>query len=215
LYQLLVELSQLGKKLLFVRADRAPSLRRVLRLKLGDRFEDEFLAFDDLDVALEWCEDRLLERANANFIEKTVPLEGFAIANKLTDDELNALRPLLKKRSYNAGENIINAGDRAGELYLLTRGKASVLITVDADAKKRLATVSAGVAFGEMALIDGQPRSAMVVADRETECLLLKLEDFEQLTETQPAIKIKLLQNLCLDLTGKLRKANRELQVFD
>jgi glutaminase len=215
LHQLLMELSQLGKKLLFVRADRAPSLRRVLKMKLGDRFENEFLAFDDLDVALEWCEDRLVERANANLIEKTIPLEDFAIANDLTDDELNALKPLLKTRSYRTGENIINAGDRAGELYLLTRGKASVLITVDADAKKRLATVSAGVAFGEMALIDRQPRSAMVVADRETECLLLTLEDFEQLTETQPAIKIKLLQNLCLDLTGKLRKANRELQVFD
>jgi glutaminase len=215
LHQLLLELSQLGKKLLFVRADRAPMLRRILRAKLGDRFAEEFRAFDDLDVALEWCEDRLLERGDTSLMEKTIALEGFAIVNGLTDDELNALKPLLKKRCYKTGEMIIDAGERAGELYLLTRGKVSVLIEVEGNMKKRLATLSAGVAFGEMALIDGKPRSAMVIADREVECLLLGLEDFDRLTETQPVIKMKLLQNLCLDLSGKLRKANRELQVFD
>jgi CRP-like cAMP-binding protein len=69
--------------------------------------------------------------------------------------------------------------------------------------------------FGEMAFIDGATRSADIVADTDVECHLLALEDFQALGKTHPAIKIKLLERLCLDLTGKLRKANRELNVFE
>ena len=71
------------------------------------------------------------------------------------------------------------------------------------------------MAFGEMAFLDGVPRSANIVADTEVECDLLTLADFEVLGKNQPALKIKILQRLCLDLTGKLRKANREMSVFE
>jgi glutaminase len=65
-----------------------------------------------------------------------------------------------------------------------------------------------------MAIIDRAPRSAMVVADTEVECDSLELEDFEALGLSAPAIKIKLLENLSLSLCRKLRKANRQLNVF-
>ena len=71
------------------------------------------------------------------------------------------------------------------------------------------------MAFGEMAVLDGAPRSAVVTADTEVECDLLRLEDFEKLSETQPQIKIALLRNIALGLSRKLRKANREISVFD
>ena len=71
------------------------------------------------------------------------------------------------------------------------------------------------MAFGEMAIIDRAPRSAMVIVDTEVECDLLGLEDFEEFGRSAPGIKIKLLENLSLGLCRKLRKANRELNVFD
>ena len=126
-----------------------------------------------------------------------------------------AVTALLQHRIYQRNEVIINAGDEARELFLLTRGNASVLITLASGAKKRLATFAAGMAFGEMAIIDRAPRSAMIVADSEVECHLLKLEDFERLSQTHPNIKIRLLENLSLSLCRKLRKANRELSVFE
>jgi glutaminase len=54
-----------------------------------------------------------------------------------------------------------------------------------------------------------------VTADTEVECDLLKLQDFEQLGESHPHVKIVLLNNLALSLSRKLRKANREISVFD
>jgi len=58
-------------------------------------------------------------------------------------------------------------------------------------------------------------RSAVVTADTEVECDLLKVEDFEKLGETHPHITIVILRNLALSLSRKLRKANREISVFD
>ena len=133
----------------------------------------------------------------------------------MTPAEITAVIALLQDRIYQRNEVIIHAGDDMRELFLLARGTASVLLTLASGAKKRLATFAAGMAFGEMAVIDRAPRSAMVVADSEVECHLLKLEDFERLGLTHPAIKIKLLENLSLSLSRKLRKANRELSVFD
>ena len=71
------------------------------------------------------------------------------------------------------------------------------------------------MAFGEMAMLDRAPRSAAVTADTEVDCDLLKLEDFDRLGESHPHIKIVLLRNLALGLSQKLRKANREISVFD
>lgn len=81
--------------------------------------------------------------------------------------------------------------------------------------RKRLATFSAGMAFGEMAVIERAPRSAMILADTDVVCDLLELEDFEALSRTRPQIKIKLLENLGLRLSRRLRDAHRMLQVFE
>ena len=66
-----------------------------------------------------------------------------------------------------------------------------------------------------MAVLDGAPRSAIIVADTEVQCDLLSVDAIRQLDTAAPAIKIKLLENLALSLSSKLRKANRELALFE
>jgi glutaminase len=91
----------------------------------------------------------------------------------------------------------------------------SVFITLPTGRRKRLATFSPGMAFGEMAILDRAPRSAMIVADTEIVCDVLLLRDFEALGATHPSIKIAMLENLARGLSRKLRKANRELTVLE
>jgi glutaminase len=71
------------------------------------------------------------------------------------------------------------------------------------------------MAFGEMAMLDRAPRSAQVIADTDVDCDLLRIEDFERLGSTHPQAKIKLLHNLALALSARLRKANREIRALD
>ena len=90
-----------------------------------------------------------------------------------------------------------------------------ILVPLTSGETKRVATVCPGMAFGELALLDGAPRSATVVADVDSECDILSLDDFNRLTEADPRIKIEVLKNLCVGFAGKLRETNRHLSVFD
>lgn len=215
-YQLLSKLLAVNKPVLFTHADRTPLLRHYMRAKLGERCQEMFRVFSDNDPALEWCENRLLEAALPQRVpDRTAPPEEYDLLSDLTSAELAMVVPLLCRRQYQPAEVIIKAGDEAREMFFLARGRVSVLVTLASGVQRRLATFSAGMVFGEMAVLDGAPRSATIVADSEVECDLLTRVDFERLSDSYPAIRIKLLESLSLSLCRRLRKANRELSVFD
>jgi glutaminase len=205
-----------GKSVLFTHTNQTPLLRRYMKARLGDRFPQLFRALDDNDLALEWCENRLLETVlPARAANGPLPPGQFELCAHFTPAETETFGSFLKRRVYQQTETIINVGEEAREMFFLARGGVSVFVTLGNGARKRLATFSAGMAFGEMAIIDRSPRSAMIVADTEVECDVLSLEDFDRLDTTHPGIKIKLLENLSHGLSRRLRKANRELSLFD
>ena len=173
-----------------------------------------FTPFCDVDLALEWAESRLLAKGQSVESQAltTVDYELFA---GFTAEELAVIGPHLERRTYKTGDALINAGDTASEIFLLACGHVSVLITLPSGATRRLASFSAGMAFGEMAVIDRSPRSATIKADTEVVSDLLKLEKLSAVEITHPRIKIKLLENLSLGLSLKLRKAKRKLSLFE
>ena len=216
LYQLLLRLQSRGCQVLFTNVARVPQLRRYLKSKLESRFEAEFRGYEDNDAALEWCENRLLaEKLPGAIADRVARLEEYEPFAGLTAGELEVLAPLLQRRHFRPGQVLVEFGAPASELFLIAKGSASVTVTLSSGMQKRLATFSAGMVFGEMAVLDGAPRSAVVTADTDLECDLLRVDDFERLEQTHPRIKIVLLRNLALGLSKKLRKANREISVFD
>jgi len=187
-----------------------------MKAKLGDAFDTDFLAFDESDLALEWCENRLLVfQVPPTRAEAGSKPEDYELFRGFSETELAQVIPLLERCRYQPGEVLIRNGERAEHLYLLARGQVSVWLPLENDTRRRLATVSAGMAFGEMAIIDRAPRSALVIADTEVECDRLSLDAIQSLESKDPRIKIRLLENLAQALSGKLRKANRELAVLD
>jgi glutaminase len=216
LWELTVRFSGVGKPVIFVHSERTPLLRRYMKVKLAAQFDELFRAFDDLDPALEWCESRVLAAALPGWsLERRVETERCELLQGFTPEEVAIVKSLLKRKSYQQGENIIRTGDEAREMFFIARGTVSVTIALPSGVEKRLATFSAGMVFGEMAVLDGAPRSAKIVADSEVECDLLTVEDFNGLGRTHPNIKIKMLENLCLGFCGRLRKANRQMGVLE
>ncbi len=215
-YDFQQKLQARGKKLIFTHNTTVPLLRRFLHIKLGPQFDTEFRAYHDNDLALEWCENQLLEKhlpdRPADF--RAGP-ETFDALAGLTTDELKTIGKLLQRRTFKAGETIITAGAAATEVFFLVGGCVSVVLAMASGTLRRLGTFSPGMTFGEMAIIDRAPRSATIVADTAVECDLLTVAEFDQLSQDHPHIKVKILQNLCQALTARLRKANRELSVFD
>jgi len=214
LYEIAIKLTACGRTVSFTHTDQVPLLRRVFKKKLPDTYADHFRTFPENDPALEWCEDRLLGAQQANLVAESSTVAECELLIGLSESEIAMLATLLETRKYPAGAAIIQVGDEARELFILATGRVSVLIG-EGEIPRRLATFSPGMVFGEVALIDQSPRSATIQADSEVECYVLSLAAFQQLGGSSPAIKIKLLENLSYGLCRKLRKANRELSVFD
>jgi len=214
LFEVFEQFTRAGKPILFAQSASLPLLRRYFKIKLGKRFDALYRAFDDSDLALEWCEDRLLDEALPARASRAVKPKDYELFAGLSRDELAIITDRLKRQPFRAGAVIIRGGEQAREVFFLARGTVSVFTPEADEDRKRLATFSGGMVFGEMAAIDRAPRSAMIVADTDVECDLLTLEDLDALDELYPAIKIKLLKNLNLTLCHRLRTVNRKLSVF-
>jgi CRP-like cAMP-binding protein len=96
-----------------------------------------------------------------------------------------------KEMSYKAGDSIVDEGTMGVGFYLILDGKAEVR-----KGGKILATLSKGQFFGEMSLIDEQPRSADVVAVAPTKCWALTSWAFAALVKTRPEIALNMLKEL-------------------
>ena len=98
--------------------------------------------------------------------------------------------------SFNAKTRIVSAGDPGDAFYVLLLGRAEVQ---RGRGRPRI-EIGPGAYFGEMALLDGAPRSATVVAKSETICLLLSRRKFEKVLKDEPAVAYALLRTLAARL---------------
>jgi len=210
-HDMLCNLHESGCLVLFTGLSNNSPLRRLIRTRLGERSDDLFRTFDELDAALQWSEDRLLARVMPSVPDTNIAVTRYELLNGLDREDVAVVQKFFERRNYAAGEVIIQAGEPARELFLLTRGIVSVFLPLENGRRKRLATFSPGMAFGEMAMIDHAPRSATIIADTEVSCDLLTVGKLTALGAVHPKIKIHILENLNLDLCRKLRKANREI----
>ena len=201
------ELHRRGKTLVFAEAG-------AWWQRLIDAGVDRDAFFADDDFALEHGENLLLARRFPGELwEARVPLANCALFAGLASGELDLLEAMLARRSYHAGQTIIAAGQASDELFVITDGAAMVSLPTQ-DGIARVDAFTSGMTFGELAFIDRSPRSANVTALGQVECRVLTRETFAQLDRDAPAVKIRLLENLALGLTGILRQANRELAVL-
>ena len=81
--------------------------------------------------------------------------------------------------------------------------------------KKRLFTFGAGVVFGEMAMLDGNPRSAQVMAEEDSEVYCLSQERFNHICTENPDVAVKLLKNISIVLSQRLRVRSEELRMLE
>ena len=166
--------------------------------------------FPDSDAALEYAEDELIRRSPTGpGLSEEVPLDALMALAGLSAAEHELVRRALERRVFRRGDVVIKEGDTDRSLFMISKGTASVKFRlVGADRDKRVASFSAGAIFGEVALLDHEPRSATVTADEELVCYVLDDARFRELVREHPSIAITLLTNLGRELSRRLRKAN-------
>src|SRR6185503_5909709 len=137
----------------------------------------------------------------AQFLRK-VPL-----FNNLSETDLARLSESSRERNYPRNSVILFEDDPGDALYVVVTGQVKVVLIGEDGREVILSVVHEGNFFGEMALIDDEPRSAHVIAMADSNLLVLRREDFQRRLQESPTIALGLL----LEMSRRLRKADDKI----
>ena len=114
---------------------------------------------------------------------------------------------LMRERSYPKGSVILFEDDPGDALYLVASGQVKVVLIGEDGREVILSVLGEGAFFGEMALLDDEPRSAHVIAMEDSIVLALRREDFRARLRASPEVAIALLK----ELSRRLRRADDQI----
>ncbi|BCL76093.1 transcriptional regulator [Jeongeupia sp. HS-3] len=135
-------------------------------------------------------------------MDKAKLLSGSSLFCELSHDELAGLAMHAQPRSVRAKEIIVAQGDGGDAMYAVLHGRLKVLRTSDEGREATLAILEAGEVFGEVAMLDGGPRTASVEALEPCELLVLRRDAVMQHLESHPKVMRQLIAALCHRLRG-------------
>lgn len=113
-----------------------------------------------------------------------------------------------QRRVYPKSSYVINEGDKSDYFYVVLSGKVKIVMADDEGREVILAILGAGEHFGELSLIDQQPRSASAVTMEESTLLLVTRDRFRECLLNDPA----LAEQFMVSLTQRLRVADRKIE---
>ena len=120
---------------------------------------------------------------------------------RVDDESLALCAAGLRVRRYRKNETIFHEGDPGDSLYIVESGSVKIVLAPpDGEDVAIIATLGRAEFFGELALLDGAPHSATAIAIEPTQTLVLRRETFDDLIETQPALRRALFAALAAEL---------------
>jgi CRP/FNR family cyclic AMP-dependent transcriptional regulator len=135
--------------------------------------------------------------------EKRAWLEKVPLFSGCPADVLDRLAEATNEVAFSNGQAIVQQGQVGNGLYVVVDGTARII-----QGTNELARLGAGEFFGELSVIDQQPRTASAYAEGSTVCLALASWDLMDLLERDPRLSMNLLK----ELTSRLRRTDRQLQ---
>jgi CRP-like cAMP-binding protein len=124
---------------------------------------------------------------------------------RLSPAELQKIGALFRRRRYRASEPVFREGDPGTALYIVDTGEVKILLGGPDGKEVTLSLLGPSEFFGELALLDGEPRSADAIATVPTELLVLPRDDFTRFLFEVPAVAV----NMLAALSRRFRRTDR------
>ncbi|MBI4526034.1 MAG: Crp/Fnr family transcriptional regulator [Deltaproteobacteria bacterium] len=134
-------------------------------------------------------------------------LRDVTLFSDLSDSELRKLESFLEQRSFPKSQIIFHAHERGNSLFIIKRGRVKISMNDRNGREIILGILKAGDFFGEMALLDSEPRSATVSSLEPCQALVLSREQFLQFIPRHPEVVMKMLTTF----SQRLRKADEKI----
>ena len=161
---------------------------------LGDRWIKSVIywSLDKKDDEISHWEGVMLQMMERIFFLKSVPL-----FSQLSGEELKPMAEMYREVSFKKDTVIFRENDSSDNFYLIVDGEVRV-----EKGGKEIALLAKGDYFGEMALLDHEPRSATIIATADSDFLQLGREDFYEIIDEYPTIS----RGIIMTLSKRLRK---------
>jgi CRP/FNR family cyclic AMP-dependent transcriptional regulator len=134
-------------------------------------------------------------------------LHKVPLFSDLNEGELARFAEVTREREYPKNSVILFEDDPGDALYIVSTGQVKVVLIGEDGREVILSVLGDGDFFGEMALIDDEPRSAHVIAMKDSQLLVLRRDDFQSQLREHPTIALKLLRVL----VQRLRRADEKI----
>jgi len=144
-----------------------------------------------------------------DFLDRVLFLEKTEIFKNLNLDELSQIAGIMEVEKYDEGEILFLKGDRGNSAYVIMSGKIEIYLP----GKKEdhiIVTLSEGDFFGEMALLDGESRSASARTINKCRLYVLNRRNFLNLLNLYPSIALDIIATF----SGRIRDGNSKLTQF-
>src|SRR5579863_5846644 len=139
---------------------------------------------------------------------ETSYLKQVSIFASLSDEDVRTLMSVAKRRTFRSGEVIFHRDDPGQVLYVIKEGKVKICLISPDGQEISLVVFGKGECFGELALLDGLPRSADAIALEKVECYTLQRNDFHNTIMKNPKIAIQVLEVL----SKRLRSTDQQVE---
>ena len=133
-------------------------------------------------------------------------LDGTSWARDFSWPQMLVLGQYFKPYAISAGSLLFDEGSKGGSMGILIKGAIDIYKT-----NKRIATLNPGRTYGEMSLIDHQPRSAKAVVKADSQLLMIDQAMFNRLSEEHPRLALMVVLKIAYFLSQNLRKTSGEL----
>jgi signal transduction histidine kinase len=135
-----------------------------------------------------------------------VALETSKLFAQLPAAEIKKLSAVAREITFAPNEEIFKEGDPGDGLYVVRSGRVQISAVISSGERHVFSTVLPGDVFGEMAVLDGLPRSAYASAEGETTVTFVPRNDFVELLKASPAMSLAMVQ----DFSRRLREFNQQ-----
>jgi CRP-like cAMP-binding protein len=136
-------------------------------------------------------------------------MKGLHAFRGLGDGEILHIMESAAQKLYRKGERIFEEGETQAQMFVVIRGE--VHITVQAAGDRILDRLQTGSIFGELAFLNGKPRSATATAATDSLLLIIDRQAFDQLVQHEQHLGLTVFNNIALDLSEKLRASTSHL----
>lgn len=135
-------------------------------------------------------------------VERVLALKNIELFHDIPGEVLADIAALLEEENFEKGQYIVNEGDLGKELFMIVKGEVEVVVGGNV-----VAVMKEGAGFGEMALIDSQPRSADIIARNDVLVLKMESDDFLEILKQRDEVALGVIRVL----TGRIRELNAKL----